>query len=635
MIRINEDVDAGPMVQRELEIRSIFGYVLNIPEASLGPKTSFFRIGGDSISAMQVATLCRAKGIHLTMQDILIHKTIARLATSTTVDSQSSLDLSTLTEEYGVPHQLSPIQTMFFDLIPDGNNLYDQSFYLKLKFNLLPERISDAITTITRRHSMLRAVFSKSGDGSWVQTIRPPEEKVHSFQSYDISRPQDALNVIDKSRKLVDFEKGLTFAVALMTAPERQTLFMTCHHLVVDLVSWRTILRDLEDLLRLGQLLPLYSVPFTVWSDLQIKQAKAVEPESIVPTTRPDTNKDFWGIDGIVNTVRDNIQQSFYLDADTTAVLLQQNEQGTLVEPIDVFIRSLVHAFRETFVDRKTPTVFFEGHRREPWDKAIDVTNTVGWFTSMCLISIENEKAAYLLKAIQGTRDLRRSIKDNGRAFWASRFYYPTGQELFGRFSKIEMSFNYTGLIQQLERDDAMFEVVDEGEYETDDPSIVRFALFDVAVLINNGRMRVLFTWNKKMQHQKRIREWIKAYQRRLENLVATVNSSWDGSTVGDMVNLSLSQSQIQYMIKSVRPSEGLLAPSYVKHIAPCAAIQQHMLNTELTRPGFINSEFLFQISLPEHEKKIDLTRFTGAWQQTVNRHLILSTYFLKPDVKK
>ncbi|ESZ90312.1 nonribosomal peptide synthase Pes1 [Sclerotinia borealis F-4128] len=214
MIRINEDVDAGPMVQRELEIRSIFGYVLNIPEASLGPKTSFFRIGGDSISAMQIMTLCRAKGIQLTMQDIPIHKTIARLATSTTADSQSSLDLSTLTEEYGVPHQLSPIQTMFFDLMPDGNNLYDQSFYLKLKFNLSPKRISDAVTTITRRHSMLRAVFSKSGDGSWVQTIRPPEEKVHSFQSYDISRPQDALSVIDKSRKLVDFEKGLTFALS-------------------------------------------------------------------------------------------------------------------------------------------------------------------------------------------------------------------------------------------------------------------------------------------------------------------------------------------------------------------------------------------------------------------------------------
>ncbi|ESZ90313.1 nonribosomal peptide synthase Pes1 [Sclerotinia borealis F-4128] len=289
-------------------------------------------------------------------------------------------------------------------------------------------------------------------------------------------------------------------------------------------------MRDLEDLLRLGQLLPLYSVPFTVWSDLQIKQAKAVEPKSIIPTTRPDTNEDFWGMDGIVNTVKDNIQQSFYLDPDTTVVLLQQNEQGTLVEPIDVFIGSLLHAFRETFVDRKTPTVFFEGHGREPWDKAIDVTNTVGWFTSMCPISIENEKAAYLLKAIQGTRDLRRLIKDNGRAFWASRFHHPMGQELFGRFN------------------DAMFEVVAEGEYETDDPSIVRFALFDGC-----------------------------PYQQ------------WSDES-------------------SIHMEQKDAASKALEHIALCAAIQQHMLNTELTRPGFINSEFLFQISLPEHEKKIDLT---------------------------
>lgn len=166
-------------------------------------------------------------------------------------------------------------------------------------------------------------------------------------------------------------------------------------------------------------------------------------------------------------------------------------------------------------------------------------------------------------------------------------------------------------------------------------PLSFRFALFDVAVLINNGRMRVLFTWNKAMQHQQHIREWIEAYQRTLENLVATVNLSWVRSTVGDIVNLGLSQSRIQHMIESLRPSEGLPTPSHVEHIAPCAAIQQHMLNTESTRPGFVYSEFLFQISLPEHEKKLDFTRFTGAWQQTVNRHSILSTHFAKPDVEK
>lgn len=166
-------------------------------------------------------------------------------------------------------------------------------------------------------------------------------------------------------------------------------LFLVAHHLVVDLVSWRIILQDLEEFLHRGQLFTREPISFQTWAKQQEKYARAhlrshqlTRPNKLgsLPLSTPPNLKDFWGIDPSQNLFGEAVASTFALDAETTALLLGRCNDCLATEPSDLFIASLLESFALVFQDRGIPAVHCEGHGREPWDgSGIDLSGTVGW----------------------------------------------------------------------------------------------------------------------------------------------------------------------------------------------------------------------------------------------------------------
>jgi len=63
--------DAASGTRIEQQLQAIWGAALNLPPAQIGLHRNFLSVGGDSISAMQVMSSCRAQGLGLTVQDII------------------------------------------------------------------------------------------------------------------------------------------------------------------------------------------------------------------------------------------------------------------------------------------------------------------------------------------------------------------------------------------------------------------------------------------------------------------------------------------------------------------------------------------------------------------------------------
>jgi NRPS condensation-like uncharacterized protein len=98
---------------------------------------------------------------------------------------------------------------------------------------------------------MLRATFSQDASGKWHQSISGSAAStecvwVSNAKSLDEMESEFARASILNVRNGPVF--GAVFSQGRVEG-HRQLLFMTAHHLVVDLVSWRIIIDELEHLL--------------------------------------------------------------------------------------------------------------------------------------------------------------------------------------------------------------------------------------------------------------------------------------------------------------------------------------------------------------------------------------------------
>src|SRR5699024_1448344 len=119
-----------PSTDMEHALQEVWAQVLNLEPAEIGTDDSFFRLGGDSISAMQVSSKCRAAGLAITVSQIFQYKSVALLAqcaqrieTISVIDSEEPLE---------TPFALSPVQQMFFDVQESAKNDFCQSFLVRV-----------------------------------------------------------------------------------------------------------------------------------------------------------------------------------------------------------------------------------------------------------------------------------------------------------------------------------------------------------------------------------------------------------------------------------------------------------------------------------------------------------------------
>lgn len=145
----SQDTSVSP---REEILRSVWARVLNLAVEQIGLNRSFLSLGGDSISAMQVMGQCRKRGISVGVQEVLRSRSIAELATMAKEVQASANQAS---EEIDVLFNLTPIQSVWFQLPNQGHGHFNQSFYLQVKRKINPAEFRAAVETIVTRHCKL------------------------------------------------------------------------------------------------------------------------------------------------------------------------------------------------------------------------------------------------------------------------------------------------------------------------------------------------------------------------------------------------------------------------------------------------------------------------------------------------
>lgn len=623
----SSDLDSLPSSDVEKQLVQAWGRTLNIPVDRIPVNESFLRLGGDSIAAMTCMNQCKKQGIGITVQDILRSVSIRDLATRAKATGLSTVYQEAIED----PFDLSPIQELHFKVRNVGQGYFNQSILTRLNRYFDEPTIRRSIESLVNKHSMLRARFSRDGPGQKMQQrITRNITSSYRFCHHSVDDEDSIEDIIGQSQSSLSSISGPLLAIDLFDVrANSQVLSMVADHLVVDIVSWRIILEDLEELL----LNPSpstsenSSLPFQTWCQLQADQCRKLDSGQ-VEVTAP--NFAYWGVDPRAINYGDVNCASFVVDVDTTTILMTECHQSLQTEPVDVILAALLHTFGQTFSDRPLPVIYNEGHGREPWDSSVDISRTVGWFTTLYPILVSQITPNEPIETVIRVKDSRRRVFDNGRADFARRVgaqkhHYP-----------MEINLNYLGQHRDLQREDGLFQLAGQMAGETsrgggaadfgrDTP---RFSLFEISAVVVGGQFRVTFSYDKSMKYQQRIQGWVSSCHELLKSLGSELQSLQSRRTLSDFPLLSLTYESLKSIQLQKLPRYGITSWDQVEDIYPCSKMQQGVLLSQSRDPSLYAVHGTWEVTSDE-SASANVGRLVKAWKQVVDHHAMLRTVFV------
>jgi amino acid adenylation domain-containing protein len=616
----------APSTEAERTIQQLWARVLNIKPGRIGLDDSFFRLGGDSITAMQLSVSARRLHIRLSTRDVFLKKTIRQLARN--VDAEEPLTLPTATRDVtDTPFNLSPIQELYLSLESTGKACFDQYFFLRLSDPTQKELLHSAFCTLVDRHSMLRARFCRPNGGAWQQYISDCVDASFAVQYVQSSDPEVITQAIADCRSSLDIENGPVLAAVLCDEGGQQSLFTVAHHLVIDLVSWRVLLEELEELLLNRALPPVSSLSFPTWVMAQTEYiTKHVDPDSASHAEEHKNQLSYWDAHPDTVIYGNTVTQQFTLDSWTTSALLGDCNEAYETRPFELMIAALAHSFALAFPDRSPPTIFTETHGREVWDDSIDLMRTVGWFTSMYPVQASRSREDSLLHTICQTKDCARAFKHSGWLYFASQFADQRCADAFKSIFPVEVMFNYSGVYQQLERNESLLKqgAVPGACDPTSMAATPRFSLFEVSCHIENGCAHVTVVSDSTVRYQDRIGDWVRQYKTTLLGMPSLLQGRSPEWTLSDLPLAFTSYQDLDYFCNHTLP--GLhIQPEDVEDVYPCSPMQQGILISQSKDANAYRTCLMFEaVSLQDTD--VDCSRLQQAWRAVVKRHSLLRT---------
>ncbi|OCK77489.1 acetyl-CoA synthetase-like protein [Lepidopterella palustris CBS 459.81] len=602
----------------EARVRDIWCQVLNLSPSHLRPDKSFIRNGGDSITAIELRRLAKNAGISFKISDILSAGSVRELlGCSTATTEKHALHLE---DEAGGPFPLSPIQRFYFENKSDGTDGFTQSVCVKVKDRVTKETLRSAIRALVSRHSMLRARFLRIKE-DWMQVVADDVGETYSMSTYVLQQSEDLRSFVKSQVPEFSLTAGPVFnATYIEWGVDTQVLRLSAHHLVVDFVSWRILLQDLENLIR-GNKPSAATMSFRAWCGLQAEFVKTLDPKAAcLIRTNPD-NHAFWIPKNgpLLNSYGTATKSEFKLSASDSKALMGQCNETLGTQPTEIMLATFYTAFSRIFIDRETPNVFIESHGREPWDACIDISRTVGWFTTAYPLAVPATLANNISSAIEHTKQRRRTIHDNGHSYWCCRYLTKHGRLSFDRNQPMEFVFNFAGQYQQFDREDSIFRLISGVGEETAHPEAHRFSLFDILITMEAGHLHFNITFPGNVNHRDRVDKFFRAWKTSLKTVAREYST------------LQISFSSLPNYPVDLRESlkcSNIDLHKDVEDIYCTSGLQEHMLHSQATNPSHYKVVGTWKLQDPSMKSSLDLKCLRNAWNQVVNNHANLRTTF-------
>ncbi len=541
-------------------LTEIWSSVLGMDQ--VGIHDNFFEIGGDSILSIQIIARAKNRGVHISPKQIFENSTIAGLAKVAKTEHATKAEQGLVTGDM----PLTPIQRWLLERALPNPDYWNQAAMLEVPKDLNTALLEQSIDHIIIHHDALRSCFIKQGDGwsqSIVDRIEPTKVILADLSSATLSDSAGLLtaktNDIQASLKL---DRSKLLAAVRFKMPKDTThdrLFIAAHHLVIDTVSWATIVEDLETAYSQLQSakkveLPAKTTSSKEWSNALTEYAHsdALAKDIDYWSSMPD--KDVFDIPVDIQCGDNNEASERKL-----TVLLTEDETEQLlrvVPPVyntkidDILLTALAQVIT-AWTGGPTLSLGMEGHGREQINDDIDLSRSVGWFTSYFPVALHygNKSHGENIKSI---KEQLRAIPNKGISYGVLRYTRndQTSAKKLATIDQTNILYNYLGQFNRQEQSDAIFNVIEEDNSRHHDLAGPRSHLIEIDSMIVDHQLKLDWVYSENIHHAQTIQKLADDFIAALRHLIQHCQAPEAGGfSASDFPEANLAQDDLDDLL--------------------------------------------------------------------------------------
>ena len=544
---VSSAADRAPATDPERTLAAIWQDILGCPRVQRDD--NFFQLGGDSILALKVVARARRAGLKITPKQLHAHPTLADAArvaqpivaapaTAAPTTSSPPAGAAPVQPVPGEP-RLTPIQQRFLDRQTIDPHHYNQAILLALSEPIARDVLERALDQLTQRHDALRLRFRRDGEHwrAWYADAGATGIDARALPPVaylDLRTAADPAEAIDRAcdelQRGFDLAQGpLLRAAYLDLGPDREPrLLLFAHHLVVDGVSWRILLEDLAELVAGGGAadLPPATTPFHDFAERLYHHGRAAALrdelgywQRVVATHHEHRGDDDRRPRRGANTVGDAAILSAELDERTTAALLAKAPRAYATVVNELLLAALAPVLCRSW-RRTSVLVTMEGHGREDLFDGVDLSRTVGWFSTLYPVRLTPAAGGDRAATIRTIRDHLRQVPANGIGYGLLRSLAPSAA-LATAADEPRVTFNYLGQFDQAFAGQQLFRVAPEASGRRRSPHTPRDGWFVVNAVVYDGALRVDWEYSRTLHDRGEVEQLVTDYLAELRALVA------------------------------------------------------------------------------------------------------------------
>ena len=613
----------APRTEAEQILCTVLAGVLKLER--VGVEENFFELGGDSILAIQVVSRARQRGLKLTPRRLFEHPTVARLAevAEWVVPDMGDVAQSAVVGEA----PLTPIQQRFLEGAYPNRSHFNQSLLLVPRERLEEAVLARVAAAMETHHDALRLRFRQAEDGTWTQAHAPAGEH-RLLTVFDLSGvPAEARHgaieaTAGQVQRSLDIGSGplLRMGYFALGADDPGRLLVAIHHLVVDGVSWRVLVEDLESAytqLSRGEepRLPAKTTSWQAWAERLAEHARseALVEEAAYWAARAALEVQPLPVDdaGAQNTLAAARGVGVRLSEAETQALLREVPQAYRTQIDEVLLCALAGALARWTGERRV-RIDLEGHgREEETVGGVDLSRTVGWFTSLYPVVLELPEGGGVGAALKAVKEQVRSVPGKGVGYGLLRYLARSGAGAeLARAPEADVVFNYLGQLDQAVSAETFFGFASESAGRAMDPRSPRSHRLEVTGAVQGGRLELQIAYAEGAHRRETMERLVEGYAAELRAILAHCASEEAGGyTPSDFPLAGLEQAALDALLGSERG---------VEDVYPLTPLQEGVLFHTLYAPGsgMYMGQFGYVLEGP-----LDVAALERAWQGVVARH--------------
>lgn len=635
-VAISSAVESDQLPQGEIEqtLAAIWSTVLGV--SNISRQDNFFELGGDSIISLQIVAKARQQGFKLSPKHIFERQTLAELA-RLAADLKEDKPTSTKRQVISGEVALLPIQAKFFETAMTARHHWNQAVMLRSSTPLNAAALTQALHYLEKYHDALRLRYDLV-DGQWQQQYKDVSQDSSLLWVRQIDENAQGLEALcDEAQASLNLSEGpLLRAVLIESGIEQgkqQQLLIAIHHLLVDGVSWRILLEDLQQAYQQavnGQpiILAEKSDSYQLFSQ-QFQQYPQQYPHELaywqqlsahVPADL-NTNTALFNTDAD-NKAGNEALVTVNLSQVLTDKMLKQALSRYRLHINDVLLAALTQAW-SAWSGQHELLVDIEGHGRETLlDESIDISRTVGWFTSLYPVLLQSQTNAN--DALKNTKETLRQVPHKGLGYGAFKYLGDASQQQAIRdLPQAKVVFNYLGQFDSQASDkedsaDTRWSLSLDNTGRAIDVNATLWHDISINGQVYNGELSLSVAYNQTRYQSAHIEKLAQLFVQQLSGLIEFCSAETTPAAVSpaDFPLADLSQAQLDQLA---------LAWAEVEDIYPLSPMQSGLLFHSMLEPD--HSTYLTQIRVDI--RGLEPERFKQAWQLAFDRHDMLRTGFL------